>query len=67
MKGDIAERKVWPVKVFPEAQKNLSYSFVSVLLHVFRCPQSSNVLACKNSEYFRACSENDWVDMISLL
>lgn len=42
MKGDNEERKVWPVKVFPEAQKNLNYSSVSILLHVFRYFQSSN-------------------------
>lgn len=24
-------------------------------------------IACKNSEYFRVCLENDWVGMISLL
>lgn len=34
MKEDIVGRRVWPVKVFPEALKNLSCSFVSVPLHV---------------------------------
>lgn len=42
MKGDIVEREVWPGKVFPEAQRNLGYSFASVLLHIFRYPPSSN-------------------------
>lgn len=42
MKGDIVERQVWPMKVFPEAQKDLSYSFVSVLMHAFMHSQSLN-------------------------
>lgn len=45
VKWNIEERQVWPVKVFPQARKNLSYSCVSVLLYVvFRYSQSSNAV-----------------------